>query len=72
MPTMGGAEVYERLREIDPAVRVLLSSGYSMNGEARKVLDHGGRGFIQKPFSLAELSGTIRRILDDPQKKKEE
>jgi DNA-binding response OmpR family regulator len=43
-----------------------------MDGEARKVLDRGGRGFIQKPFSLGELSGTIRRILDDPQKKRPE
>jgi two-component system cell cycle sensor histidine kinase/response regulator CckA len=72
MPGMGGTEVYEKLREIDPAVRVLVSSGYSMDGEARKVLDRGGRGFIQKPFSLRELSGTIRRILDDPQKERPE
>jgi CheY-like chemotaxis protein len=64
MPGMSGGEAYDRLREIDPNVKVLLSSGYSINGQARKILDRGCRGFIQKPYNLRELSRKIRQILD--------
>ena len=64
MPGMGGAEVYEQLAEIDPDVRVLLSSGYSMNGKASELLEKGCSGFIQKPFNLYEISKKIREILD--------
>ncbi len=64
MPDMGGGETFDRLKEIDPEVRVLLSSGYSMNGEAQKILERGCDGFIQKPFGLNSLSQKIREILD--------
>ena len=52
MPGMGGGEVYERLKEIDKNVKVLLSSGYSINGQAAEILNRGCGGFIQKPFKL--------------------
>jgi CheY-like chemotaxis protein len=64
MPHMGGGEVYDRIKEIDPNVKVLLSSGYSINGEASEILQRGCNGFIQKPFSMKELSGKIREILE--------
>jgi two-component system, cell cycle sensor histidine kinase and response regulator CckA len=64
MPEMGGGEVYDRLKEINPHVKVLLSSGYSINGEATEILERGCNGFVQKPFSLKELSQRIREILD--------
>jgi len=64
MPEMGGGEVYDRLKEINPHVKVLLSSGYSINGEATEILDRGCNGFVQKPFSMKELSQRIREILD--------
>jgi len=64
MPGMSGGEAYDRLREVDPNVKVLLSSGYSINGLARKILDRGCSGFIQKPYNLRELSKKIRQILD--------
>jgi PAS domain S-box-containing protein len=63
MPGMGGGEVYERLREIDPTVKVLLSSGYSINGQAAEILNRGCDGFIQKPFKLNELSFKLREII---------
>ncbi len=63
MPDMGGGETFDRLKLIDPGVRVLLSSGYSLDGEAREILDRGCSGFIQKPFRLSDLSGTIEEIL---------
>jgi two-component system cell cycle sensor histidine kinase/response regulator CckA len=64
MPEMGGGEVYDRLKEINPHVRVLLSSGYSIDGEASEILKRGCNGFVQKPFSMKELSQRIREILD--------
>ena len=68
MPTMGGAETYERLKKINPQIKVLLSSGYSMNGQASQILKRGCNGFIQKPFRLKLLSQQIRAVLDDPGK----
>lgn len=64
MPGMGGAETYDRLKEINPDSKVLLSSGYSINGQATEILKRGCAGFIQKPFTIARLSRKIREILD--------
>ena len=64
MPEMGGGEIYEKLREINPEVKVLLSSGYSLDGQATEILDRGCNGFIQKPFNIRELSQKIREILE--------
>jgi len=44
-------------------VRVLLSSGYSVNGRAQEILNRGCDGFIQKPFSHGELSSKLSEIL---------
>jgi two-component system cell cycle sensor histidine kinase/response regulator CckA len=64
MPVMGGAETYDRLKEINPDIKVLLSSGYSIDGQAQEIMDRGCNGFIQKPFSMRELSQEVRGILD--------
>ncbi len=64
MPEMGGGEIYEKLREINPDVKVLLSSGYSLDGQATEILERGCNGFIQKPFNIRELSQKIREILE--------
>ena len=63
MPGMGG-EVYDRLKEINPGIEVLLSSGYAINGKATEILERGCNGFVQKPFGLRELSRKIREVLD--------
>ncbi len=63
MPNIGGGEVYDRLKEISPEVKVLLASGYSIDGEATKILERGCNGFIQKPFDIMQLSRSIRAIL---------
>jgi two-component system cell cycle sensor histidine kinase/response regulator CckA len=63
MPNMKGGEVFDCLKEINPDIKVLLSSGYSIDGEASKILERGGKGFIQKPFDMERLSETIRAIL---------
>jgi two-component system cell cycle sensor histidine kinase/response regulator CckA len=64
MPGMDGGKTFETLREIDPDIPVMLSSGYAMNGMAENVMRRGCNGFIQKPFNIAELSQKIRTILD--------
>jgi two-component system, cell cycle sensor histidine kinase and response regulator CckA len=64
MPVMGGGETFQCLKKINPRVKVLLASGYSINGLAREILDQGCQGFIQKPFDLTEISLKIREILD--------
>jgi len=63
MPNMGGGEAYDRLKEINPDIKVLLSSGYSIDGEATEMLERGCDSFIQKPFSMKELSRAIREVL---------
>jgi two-component system cell cycle sensor histidine kinase/response regulator CckA len=64
MPKMGGGEAHDRMKEINPNVKVLLSSGYSIDGEASEILERGCDGFIQKPFTMKQLSGKMREILD--------
>jgi len=64
MPDIGGGEIYDMLKKINPDIKVLLSSGYSMNDEIKEILERGCDGFIQKPFTLKELSRKIRKILD--------
>jgi len=64
MPNMGGGEAYDRMKEINPDIKALLSSGFSIDGEASEILERGCNGFIQKPFSMKELSGRIRNILE--------
>ena len=64
MPAMSGGETFDRLKAISPDIRILLSSGYSLNGQAAKILERGCDGFIQKPFNMSQLSQKIREILD--------
>jgi PAS domain S-box-containing protein len=63
MPGISGGETFDRLKELNPDIRVLLSSGYSINGEAKDILDRGCNGFLQKPFHLEKLSRKVREIL---------
>lgn len=65
MPNMGGGEAYDRMKEINPDVKVLLLSGFSIDGAAHEILERGCNGFIQKPFTIKELSGKISKILFD-------
>ena len=64
MPDISGKDTFDILQRINPSVRVLLSSGYSLDGQAKEIMKNGCRGFIQKPFTMSELSNKIRGILD--------
>ncbi|HID30904.1 MAG TPA: response regulator [Desulfobacterales bacterium] len=67
MPHMGGGEAYDRLKEINPNIKVLLSSGFSIHSEAAEILERGCDGFIQKPFKMKQLSQAIREVLGKEQ-----
>lgn len=63
MPVMDGRTAFQEMRGINPGVRVVVTSGYSMDGEVREILDMGACGFIQKPFRSAELSSVVASAL---------
>jgi len=64
MPDMNGGETFDQIRKIDGSARILLSSGYSLGGEAKDIMERGCNGFIQKPFNLEILSQKILVIID--------
>ncbi|MBN1523908.1 MAG: PAS domain S-box protein [Spirochaetales bacterium] len=63
MPIMDGKEAYLAMRKINPEIKALLASGYSLDGAAQAIIDAGVQGFIQKPFRKAELAKKISEIL---------
>jgi CheY-like chemotaxis protein len=63
MPKISGGETFDRLKKINPAIKVILCSGYSIDGQATEILKRGCKTFIQKPFSLKTLSQNIRAVL---------
>lgn len=65
MPGMGGGETYDKLKEISPDIKVLLSSGYSIDDQITGVLERGCKAFIQKPFSIKDFSRKIREVLEE-------
>jgi len=65
MPEMDGGDTYDILKKINKEVKVILSSGYSIDGKAEEIMNRGCSGFIQKPFSMKELSQKISKILGD-------
>jgi len=64
MPGMSGGKTYDELKGINNGVKVLLTSGYAVEGQADTILKRGCNGFIQKPFTIMGLSVKTREILD--------
>lgn len=65
MPEMSGGAVFDALKSRYPGIRVLLSSGYSLDGQAGEILKRGCAGFIQKPFNINRISREVRKVLGD-------
>ncbi len=63
LPDIGGGDVYDSLKATDPDVKVLLASGYSLDGAAQSILQKGCDDFIQKPFTIGQLSQKIGAVL---------
>jgi PAS domain S-box-containing protein len=64
MPGMGGHRCLQELIRINPDVKVIIASGYSINGQIKKSLDQGAAGYVGKPYKLSDLLDTIRAVLD--------
>jgi DNA-binding response OmpR family regulator len=63
LPDMNGKDVYPRITALRPGMKVVVCSGYSLDGTAQDILNAGAQGFLQKPFSLQELSAKVKNIL---------
>src|SRR5512147_2223943 len=63
MPEMSGKDTFMHLRAIHPAIKAIIASGHSLDGEVQSVLDLGAKGFIQKPFRIAELASKIAEVM---------
>ena len=64
MPKQGGHSTFHKLKELDPNVKVLLSSGFVSLEEVDDLLKNGAAGFLPKPHRIREMAVEIRRILD--------
>ena len=67
MPAIEGKEVFRRLQEMKPGVKVLVSSGYSHDQDAVDLLEQGARSFLQKPFRIAELVRVVGEVMEEKQ-----
>ena len=65
LPDMSGIQVYPLIMDARPDLKVVVCSGYSIDGPARKILDAGAEGFIQKPFLIAALADKLKEVLGD-------
>jgi signal transduction histidine kinase/CheY-like chemotaxis protein len=63
MPKMSGPECFQRLRALDPDVRVLISSGYSLDVDAENLIKGNASGFLPKPYDLNQLMESVDRAL---------
>ncbi len=64
LPGMSGSQVLQMLKERNPDVKVILSSGYSLQGEVLKVMEMGCLGFIQKPYRFSDLSKIVHQAIN--------
>ncbi len=63
MPKMGGYDCYQQLKWINPHVRVIVSSGYSVNDQAQQLITAGAAGFVQKPYDIKVLAKAVSDAL---------
>ena len=62
LPDIHGKEVYRKIMEVRPDLKVIVCSGYTVDGPAQEILDEGAQGFIQKPFSLTTISEKLKAV----------
>jgi two-component system cell cycle sensor histidine kinase/response regulator CckA len=67
MPGIGGRRCLKELVRINPAVKVLIASGYFLNGEIRETMESGSAGYVGKPYRADELLNKVRAVLDMPE-----
>jgi two-component system, cell cycle sensor histidine kinase and response regulator CckA len=64
LPEMNGKDIFFTLKELNPAVKIVLCSGYSIEGEASTLLQNGALAFLQKPFEISEAMDVISRLIE--------
>jgi two-component system cell cycle sensor histidine kinase/response regulator CckA len=64
MPRMGGRECLRRLQELDPQVKVLISTGYTVGSSAQELVTEGALEVVEKPFLLQDFAVAVRAALD--------
>ena len=65
MPEMGGKQCLEGLLSLDPAVKVVIASGFSADGQTKDTLAAGAKGFINKPYDIRQMLEVVRAVLDE-------
>ena len=63
MPVMNGKEAFDRLRQINDTVKVLIASGHTTAGDNSFSLQQGLHGFIQKPFTIHSIAEKVQSML---------
>ncbi len=64
MPRMGGIQCLEKLREIDPKAKILVTTGHSTIGVRKAAIEAGAKGFVYKPFTMKQMLTAVREVLD--------
>ncbi|MCF8127687.1 MAG: response regulator, partial [Deltaproteobacteria bacterium] len=64
LPDIEGGELYPLIMNVRPKLKVVVCSGFTIEGPAQDILDAGAQAFIQKPFSFAELAETLKEVLE--------
>jgi len=64
LPDMDGIKLHSLIKKACPDLKVIVCSGYPLDGPAQKIIDAGADDFIQKPFSFKILSDKLKRLLD--------
>jgi CheY-like chemotaxis protein len=64
MPGMGGEKCLQELLRMNPAVKVLIASGYAATQTVHNMLDAGAAGFMAKPYRLEDMLKKVREVLD--------
>ena len=64
LPDMEGGAIYPLIMKARPNLKVIVCSGYSIDGPAQEILDSGAQDFIQKPFTVTEISEKLKTVLE--------
>jgi DNA-binding NtrC family response regulator len=66
LPRLGGLSLFLQLREINPKVKVIFTSGYLDAGAKRNLMNVGAIDFIEKPYTPEKILNSIRAALNNP------
>jgi DNA-binding NarL/FixJ family response regulator len=64
MPGMGGKRCLERVLKVNPRAKVIIASGYSINGPTKDAIDSGAKAFVGKPYEARQMLQAVREVLD--------